>query len=807
MYAPSVDFSLKAYIKSGLFASDQAALVACDSDAAAAGAVAVLDYDITLTANTALTATWRKFGGGGVITRGTYTLSGDFWAPSRTQIFDAAGTGLITLTAPASLSPYWFGALGFGISDDTNPWQSCIASAIASQYQPSIASPPGRFLVKQTSSNPTIFDLNLTSGDLTQGIQFSGAGISSTIFIIGGTLTGARYLPTTETQFNDYTTYPESSRSAFIRLPTSSGSCFKDFSVVLQNPGVNSANDVCYGIRLGGIASPGGVCQRGLVQNVSMQCGYASLMAGADPVNDSGDRADVYGWTYLDCVFVSSYGSLNGSIGAGGVCRFYNSQTVQHVFINSTLQISGNNNKDALIQLMYGASDIKAIETVMLPYTGGAWARDQYCWWFNSYGLSGQTGIMQGGLALGPWAFADQNDAYLSQFFMDGVQCQFANYMGANIVGLNWSNGGAASIKRCYPVGSWTSTIEHYIANANITGLTASSPVKSWNPYGLNLYGATQPLLTWEDNGASLCDNMYYGPTQSGGTNPFRYRGDTLNTWESEQRIQDLLASSNPALEKQLYQVSFYNTGGAVIANPTTNISWSGGGSSQYKPAAKPATYATATTVQLSAFCQVTELETFHLALDWIATGLAVPTGATSFSDSDYITLTFNFLGGGGTSIGVAGVGQFAYMLNPGTFTAAQFASTFTGWASGMAIMPGEINIWNRFFTPPIVAPTNSAVLRLDVNLVMQNSANTSAYDIAWLVPQAFVGPYLGRVRHDPLQSFLIAPVADTPPTAATYGIGAGTVIWNEKSIASGKIPAWIYDSAGAAHAMAALTS
>ena len=48
MYAPSVDFSLKAYIKSGLFASDQAAPIACDSDAAAASAVAVMDYNVAV---------------------------------------------------------------------------------------------------------------------------------------------------------------------------------------------------------------------------------------------------------------------------------------------------------------------------------------------------------------------------------------------------------------------------------------------------------------------------------------------------------------------------------------------------------------------------------------------------------------------------------------------------------------------------------------------------------------------------------------------------------------------------------------
>lgn len=102
-------YSLYAYAKSGLFASDQAALVACDSDAAAAGAVAVLDYDITLTANTALTATWRKFGGGGVITRSTHTLSGDFWGVDGAQMFDVSGTGAVTITGSLDVYAEWFG--------------------------------------------------------------------------------------------------------------------------------------------------------------------------------------------------------------------------------------------------------------------------------------------------------------------------------------------------------------------------------------------------------------------------------------------------------------------------------------------------------------------------------------------------------------------------------------------------------------------------------------------------------------------------------------------------------------------------
>lgn len=112
-------YSLYAYAKSGIFASDQAALVACDSDAASAGAVAVLDYPVTLTANTTLTATWKKEGGSGLFTLGSYNLtfsSQPFYCGVE-QAFSTGGTGAVLGTILGDICIDWWGTTSTSVLD------------------------------------------------------------------------------------------------------------------------------------------------------------------------------------------------------------------------------------------------------------------------------------------------------------------------------------------------------------------------------------------------------------------------------------------------------------------------------------------------------------------------------------------------------------------------------------------------------------------------------------------------------------------------------------------------------------------
>lgn len=103
--------------------------------AAALGAVLSIDTDYTLTKNTTLTSDVRY--DGGKITRGSYTLAfnANFEAPALSQVFDAAGTGLVTFTSVKEISAPWFGVKGDG-SDETAPWTAVFASAAASSNAP-----------------------------------------------------------------------------------------------------------------------------------------------------------------------------------------------------------------------------------------------------------------------------------------------------------------------------------------------------------------------------------------------------------------------------------------------------------------------------------------------------------------------------------------------------------------------------------------------------------------------------------------------------------------------------------------------
>lgn len=113
--------ALSSYIASGIANPDQAA------DAAAAGlkTYVSLDANYTLPGDRTYAAPWR--GDGGVLTRGTHAVTGNFWAPETVAMFDQNGTGTVTLTSSATASVLWFGAKG-DASDDTYAFEAWISA-------------------------------------------------------------------------------------------------------------------------------------------------------------------------------------------------------------------------------------------------------------------------------------------------------------------------------------------------------------------------------------------------------------------------------------------------------------------------------------------------------------------------------------------------------------------------------------------------------------------------------------------------------------------------------------------------------
>ena len=121
---------LSQYLNSG------GTLSTADTACAATGRPCVLDDNVSLAANTTLTGTWEC--DGGIITRGTYTLTMPFPICGATQqMFDAAGTGLITFTGnnKEPIHTAWFGAQDTAIAPSTSqivPVQQTTEAATAS---------------------------------------------------------------------------------------------------------------------------------------------------------------------------------------------------------------------------------------------------------------------------------------------------------------------------------------------------------------------------------------------------------------------------------------------------------------------------------------------------------------------------------------------------------------------------------------------------------------------------------------------------------------------------------------------------
>ncbi|HJT43840.1 MAG TPA: glycosyl hydrolase family 28-related protein [Rhizomicrobium sp.] len=106
------------------YVSTYASLAAADSAATSAGGVLYIDTNVTLAANTTLSAREVYFAGG-IITRSSYTLTcAGVIVAGDTKIFDAAGTGGIT-TKNGVVNARWFGAVGDGTTDDTNTLIQC----------------------------------------------------------------------------------------------------------------------------------------------------------------------------------------------------------------------------------------------------------------------------------------------------------------------------------------------------------------------------------------------------------------------------------------------------------------------------------------------------------------------------------------------------------------------------------------------------------------------------------------------------------------------------------------------------------
>lgn len=131
-------------------------LSAADAAAGATGFV-YIDVNVSLAANTVLSAKW--IGYGGVITLGAYNLSGNFIAPANVQMFNVADTGTLTFTGQrggVTAYPEWFGAVGDGATDDRPPTQACMdAVGLSGGGTVLFGAKTYRIVATQRVNNPT----------------------------------------------------------------------------------------------------------------------------------------------------------------------------------------------------------------------------------------------------------------------------------------------------------------------------------------------------------------------------------------------------------------------------------------------------------------------------------------------------------------------------------------------------------------------------------------------------------------------------------------------------------------------------
>lgn len=115
-------------------AGSVANIVTMDTACAAMKVSWHLDYSFTLTGNTTYAA--RIMGLGGIISRGSYTLTGEFWAPPNVAMFDRAGTGLVTISGPSRVAyAKWWDPAGDNSTDDTVPLQGFITTVCGQSMQ------------------------------------------------------------------------------------------------------------------------------------------------------------------------------------------------------------------------------------------------------------------------------------------------------------------------------------------------------------------------------------------------------------------------------------------------------------------------------------------------------------------------------------------------------------------------------------------------------------------------------------------------------------------------------------------------
>lgn len=662
------------------------------------------------------------------------------------------------------------GTYGLGLSDCTVGMRTIISNAITAGAGKQLLFyvPSGTYVVSQTASHPTIFDFTgMTTGALGQlGVHFVGAGNQAVTFLVSGTITNAPYLPSTNTQFADYTTYPDSSRSRFMWVPQSANTVISGFSV--RRAATGSPIQLAVGLELG--AHSGGVCQRGQVFDVSF-----SEVANKDLYCEG----DVYGFTYTNCTFAESYGQ-------GGVIGFSGSACVNHQFNACTVEINKItvDTKQYCVEINNGASDINFDTPVCI--TVGANGVDQPSVAQYVFGLLGASyqsfASVRGGTMIGPWVFSQG----YSRLTMDTVQCQFLDCMAAGAGSLNIVNTESGFVgKNCYPFGSWTIGLNVLVATGSTVGLNAGSALKAWNPQSLTAWADKQPAFVWENMGGFnklKILNAGIGQSGSGGASPNTPDPMTANVATSTNRIPALLDSKNP-----LYEASYFKTSvpglPLVITNASTGYSVAVGtvsGRRAWK-VTTPTVGAGAAILARYFECAVNELFVFKLR--YLISLTSALTDATSDADADFFYLQFQFYDSSGNPIATSGEGKIGDVLNNGG-SWGWYNGTQTDRLFGLAYTTG---LWTEYQSLPVCAPTGAAFCKLAVVFVMTQVANNNKYEVSCLDPEAITAPLTSKIRHRPLTSRLVTASADTWPTISGLSLAPNDVMWNSVQ-ESGKV-------------------
>lgn len=365
----STSTSLQIFLSQSGNPVTQAVLLAADAAAVALSAILVIDQNVTLSSNVTLLAKQVLFAGG-IITRGTHTISGNFIF-SNTRGFDIQGasSGLVSFPrVPLFFLPTMFGAANDGVTDDFYSIQAAISAAVNNGGQVIIR---GSYLTTQQLFADTLSTqvINYTIDGYGGRIITSGAISGLQISCFNNTQ-GPRVQGLTIDQFNANATLATGGFDMYGAI----GSVLKDCSVVVSDIalGANRANYYAYKMRARGAFGSYFATMEDCVNRVPDSTGAGHYIKAGLLVTDDCNNAKVirFRTNEIESGIRIIAASTNSPPGAGQPNCFVVEDLAAEGFTNAALYILQSSN-DALDTYLFG---LKVDGIRSEPDNGGTFA-------------------------------------------------------------------------------------------------------------------------------------------------------------------------------------------------------------------------------------------------------------------------------------------------------------------------------------------------------------------------------------------------------------------------------------------------